>query len=309
LIRQQRDLLDALRKIQAVANDAAQKTKATEAQTQAKKEEPSDVVIGVKNTLAVDVARILDEAFNGPKQQGGGNTRIERIRVTADPLTNRLVVRATPLDLLTLRAILDRLDVVVPAGKIQPPGGQEDDKVAQAQQNLLQAERDRRIVIEQKWTDIVERLLAKKSGNNRDELSDILARVRNNPDLDDRVRAELTARLTHALRDGKQLAADYRVLPLKNIQAKEIAKTLTELFANGAGKGLTIVAEPMTNSLLVRGSSEQQEMVSAIVQRLEETKRDNRAPVSPGSPEKLVPEKSQPKKAPVSQSPNRKRCS
>src|SRR5262249_14127808 len=84
---------------------------------------------------ATDAAKILDEAFNGTKPQtgtgqqggsftgffsrfgGGGrdgaatppsNPSANRIRVVADPATNSLLVRASPLDLLTIRRLLDK---------------------------------------------------------------------------------------------------------------------------------------------------------------------------------------------------------
>ena len=101
------------------------------------------VVLRLKHASAVDMARILDEGFNGPKQNGPGGggggggrggggfggggfyplalissalgnnaptTRVEKIRIVADPSINALIVRAQPLDLLTLRDLLDRLD-------------------------------------------------------------------------------------------------------------------------------------------------------------------------------------------------------
>ena len=96
------------------------------------------VVLRLKHASAVDMARILDEGFNGPKQNGPGGgggggggrggggfnplalisqltggtptTRVEKIRIVADPSINALIVRAQPLDLLTLRELLGRLD-------------------------------------------------------------------------------------------------------------------------------------------------------------------------------------------------------
>ncbi len=105
-------------------------------------------VIRLKHGYSIDVARILDEAFNGPKVGAGGpggggggkgggassggpggilssiggglggllgaavgptpTQRIERIRVVADPATNSLLVRATPLDMLTVRSLLTK---------------------------------------------------------------------------------------------------------------------------------------------------------------------------------------------------------
>ncbi len=97
-------------------------------------------VLRLNSANAVEVAKILDEAFNGPKggQGGGGgrgpggpggggigalfggggiaglvlgggggnNGRIEKIRVVADPGTNSLLVRAKPIDLMTIRRLL-----------------------------------------------------------------------------------------------------------------------------------------------------------------------------------------------------------
>jgi membrane-associated protease RseP (regulator of RpoE activity) len=71
-------------------------------------------VIRLKNANAVEVAKILDEAFNGKgggqKQGGGGGgaPRAEVIRVVADPATNSLLVRASPLNLLAIRAMISR---------------------------------------------------------------------------------------------------------------------------------------------------------------------------------------------------------
>jgi hypothetical protein len=86
-------------------------------------------VIRLHYANAVDVAKILDEAFNAPKAvvagigngKGGGGGRgaqnqlaalaataqhENRIRVVADPATNALLVQASPLDMLTIRNLL-----------------------------------------------------------------------------------------------------------------------------------------------------------------------------------------------------------
>ena len=88
-------------------------------------------VIRLQYANAVEVAKLLDEAYNGPKtnQQGGnrgagapggfpgmlgqvigigggGTTREEKIRVVADPTTNALLVRAKPIDMLTIRRLI-----------------------------------------------------------------------------------------------------------------------------------------------------------------------------------------------------------
>lgn len=85
-------------------------------------------IIKLKNASATEAARILDEAFNGSKQQpqqqpafggffgrfgGRGataptNPAANRVRIVADPATNSLLVRANPLDMLTIRNLLEK---------------------------------------------------------------------------------------------------------------------------------------------------------------------------------------------------------
>lgn len=80
-------------------------------------------VIRLKNTNAEDAAKVLDEAFNGNKNDRNNNMRYfwyddyyssrqkqkpERIRVVADKPTNSLLVRANPLDMLTIRRLVER---------------------------------------------------------------------------------------------------------------------------------------------------------------------------------------------------------
>ena len=82
-------------------------------------------VIHLKTASAAEAAKLLDAAFNEPKpaaqQQGFGgffgrfggrgaeppaNPTPNRIRVVADPTTNSLLVRAKPVDMLTIRWLL-----------------------------------------------------------------------------------------------------------------------------------------------------------------------------------------------------------
>jgi type II secretory pathway component GspD/PulD (secretin) len=108
--------------------------------TQAPKGESGFQIIRLKNAKAMDAAKILDDAFNGPKQQpginlpgfnqgggggrgGGGGANFfaqmmqaqssqaaakPRIRVVADPATNSLLVQASPLDMLEIKHLLDK---------------------------------------------------------------------------------------------------------------------------------------------------------------------------------------------------------
>lgn len=76
-------------------------------------------VIQLKTARAADAAKLLDEAFNGNKQQknqdmdrwffgwGREQKKVEGlIRVVADPSTNSLLVKASPIDMLTIRRMV-----------------------------------------------------------------------------------------------------------------------------------------------------------------------------------------------------------
>ena len=82
-------------------------------------------VIRLKNASADAAAKVLDETFNGPRQttnpqqQGGFFGRFrppepqtpkkaDKVRVVAEPQSNSLLVWASPLDLLTIRRLLEQ---------------------------------------------------------------------------------------------------------------------------------------------------------------------------------------------------------
>jgi hypothetical protein len=94
-------------------------------------------VIRLKNATATEAAKVIDEVFNGPSQPvnqpqqfvprrfGGGiptqtapapaTPHEARVRVVADPETNMLLVRASPLDLVAIRHLVDTaIDVTTP---------------------------------------------------------------------------------------------------------------------------------------------------------------------------------------------------
>jgi type II secretory pathway component GspD/PulD (secretin) len=72
-------------------------------------------VIRLKHAKAVDVAKLLDEAFNGPAAKKGKG--VERIRVIADEATNSILLRARPLDSLSIRRLVTKsLDIPQAAG-------------------------------------------------------------------------------------------------------------------------------------------------------------------------------------------------
>jgi tetratricopeptide (TPR) repeat protein len=60
--------------------------------------------ITLHNTVAYDIALLLDRAFNGPQ----GPNRIEHIRIAADARTNTLFIKAKPIDMLTIRRLIAR---------------------------------------------------------------------------------------------------------------------------------------------------------------------------------------------------------
>lgn len=70
--------------------------------------DPDFEVVRLKYALARNVAHVLDEAFNGSGGKGGGPAmpRSERVRIVADPATNSLLIKASPLDTLTIRRLL-----------------------------------------------------------------------------------------------------------------------------------------------------------------------------------------------------------
>ncbi len=61
------------------------------------------VVLKLRWANAVEVAKVLSEVFNGP---AGAKRAEDRVRIVADPTANALLVRASPLDLLTIRYLL-----------------------------------------------------------------------------------------------------------------------------------------------------------------------------------------------------------
>jgi hypothetical protein len=59
----------------------------------------------LRHTSAGEAARVLNELFNSP------NGREGRARIVADPRTNSLLVVAAPADLVTVEALLNKIDV------------------------------------------------------------------------------------------------------------------------------------------------------------------------------------------------------
>lgn len=80
-------------------------------------------VIRLKHTRADSVARVLDEAFNGTRS-GKSPISPERIRVVADPHINALLLRASALDTLVIRELVER-ELDVPAAQSPEKPGKE----------------------------------------------------------------------------------------------------------------------------------------------------------------------------------------
>ena len=69
-----------------------------------------------------EIAEAIDEAFNGKQQRGGAGGerrrfRPERVRVVAEPSANALIVRASPVDLVNVKELIDSLDLSPPTDK------------------------------------------------------------------------------------------------------------------------------------------------------------------------------------------------
>jgi type II secretory pathway component GspD/PulD (secretin) len=86
-------------------------------------------VIRLRHATAAAVAQTLDEVFNGPRVGDaklppglkGPARRTDRVRIIADPASNALLVRATPLDLMTIRRLLEQeLDTVDTEPQLRP---------------------------------------------------------------------------------------------------------------------------------------------------------------------------------------------
>jgi RNA polymerase sigma factor (sigma-70 family) len=74
---------------------------------------------------------------------------------------------------------------------------------------------------------------------------------------------------------ARDKGGDFLVFRLKNGEAVAMAKTLEDLLSGGADGELRIVADPRSNSLLIRGTEGQIARVKELVIRLDEMQRDS----------------------------------
>jgi hypothetical protein len=68
---------------------------------------------------------------------------------------------------------------------------------------------------------------------------------------------------------------EFAIYALKRANAAEMAKVLQQFFQGPDGNEMRIVPDRRTNTVLVRGSRQQLEMVEAIVARLDEMEGDD----------------------------------
>lgn len=71
-------------------------------------------VFYIDHTDVTELARAIDEAFNGKQQREEDRRRFarpERIRIVAEPNSNALIVRASPVDLINVKELIDQLDL------------------------------------------------------------------------------------------------------------------------------------------------------------------------------------------------------
>jgi type II secretion system protein D len=70
-------------------------------------------VFYIENADVTQMAAAIDEAFNGKSRQEGDRRRFrpERVRIVAEPQANALIVRASPVDLVNVKELIDSLDL------------------------------------------------------------------------------------------------------------------------------------------------------------------------------------------------------
>jgi len=89
-------------------------------------------VIRLKHAQAANIAQVLDDVFNGSRPAkgglGGGSmgpgtglARAERVRVVAEPITNTLLINASPLDVITIRNLLSKALDIPEAANMRDP--------------------------------------------------------------------------------------------------------------------------------------------------------------------------------------------
>src|SRR5206468_1043357 len=123
-------------------------------------------------------------------------------------------------------------DKKLPGGpELAPPPGGVANPNPGLEQNLLQAHRDRVIIEEQKMNQAVDaavQMARKDLGSDPDGVLEVLrgllARVKDHPDLGEKTRANLEARLQTSLREAAGQARDLKLRKEQTAQAVALAK-------------------------------------------------------------------------------------
>lgn len=71
-------------------------------------------VFYIENADVSEIAKAIDEAFNGRQERGEDRRRMfrpERVRIVAEPNSNALIVRASAVDLVNVKQLIDQLDI------------------------------------------------------------------------------------------------------------------------------------------------------------------------------------------------------
>lgn len=77
--------------------------------------QPEVTVLRLRHVSADEAAKVVGEVFNGPGRGG------DRVKVVADATTNSLLVQGSPIDVETIRRLLDKaIDIPASAAKVDP---------------------------------------------------------------------------------------------------------------------------------------------------------------------------------------------
>jgi type II secretory pathway component GspD/PulD (secretin) len=269
-----------------IAESAAQEKPAPKRKADKRDEGPHEagfVVLRLRNAHAVHLARILDEAFNGSQdgrqgpgggfgKPGGGFGRPapaakDRIRVIADPVTNSLLIKASAMDMTTIRKLLDEsLDV------------SDVDSAVPTRTWIIGPLRYR---LATDVASVLGGIYRESMGNNRQgEKGAVLSLA-----VDNRTNS-LVLRCTRVLYDDIKVLVDQleksakdtsrpespprrvRVIGLKNAKAGDLVKVLREVYQDDR-KAVVFSADSRSNRLIVRCPSAMETEINTLVQELD----------------------------------------
>jgi type II secretory pathway component GspD/PulD (secretin) len=202
-------------------------------------------VFSLRYTDADALAKMLGEMF------GKG-----RVAIAVDPRLNALIIRGKPLDLMEVEALLGRLDQ---EGKpaVVPPDEFSVIRLKNAEAQAIAA------------------VLTQMYGKGKDSRAMIVVEPLTNSLLvrardEDRKAIEALIRFidqeSKAASPAPEPQPDVTVLRLDKADAAEMSKVLTELFGKGRAQ---IVADPATQSLLVRARAEDLKQIAVLVKQLD----------------------------------------